>query len=59
MAAHDARQQLRLRGRLEHNAVHPAWFGCGLGLGFGFRFGSELGFGLGVRVSASARLNPG
>ena len=57
MAAHDARQQLRLRARLEHDAVHPAWFGFGLGFGFGF--GSELGFGLGVRVSASARLNPG
>ena len=57
MAAHDARQQLRLGGRLEHDAVHPAWFGFGLGFGFGF--GSELGFGLGVRVSASARLNPG
>ena len=59
MAAHDARQQLRLGGRLEHDAVHPAWFGFGLGLGLGFGFGSELGFGLGVRVSASARLNPG
>ena len=47
MAAHDARQQLRLRARLEHDAVHPAWLGCGLGLGLGFGFGSEFGLGLG------------